>query len=106
LIPVNLLSLMAARATNRDITPITTRTTTSKINQFVGLAMRNLLFDWLRVYRRADRARYRERRSDEHGLVYFIGGAILRDLFEIENLSHQQTDIGDHHLMERLQSAG
>jgi hypothetical protein len=40
--PVNLLCLIAARATKSAISPITTRTPTSKINQFVGFAISDL----------------------------------------------------------------
>src|SRR5277367_5264724 len=64
------------------------------------------LFYRLRIYRRADRPGNWQRRRDEHELVHFIRRAILTDWFEVENLAYQQSDIGDHHLMERLEGVG
>src|SRR3984957_1669269 len=63
------------------------------------------LFDRQRIGRRADRASDRDRRRDEHELVDAVGGAILGEVFERENLAHGHAHDRDGDPVPRLVDA-
>src|SRR5215467_12358047 len=70
--------------------------------RYSPLAIRKLLFNGLRVDRRAGAAGDDQRRAAEEELVGAVLGAVLGQLLEIEDLAHAQAHGRDHHPVPRL----